>query len=134
MQYLVSQPSAVASNSMNILCMLGTDCLPKTGYYLYLPPPDRLSLGRFTLPLPLPAHPTVTHTPLFLFSFHFTAQRPPHHDISIMVTKQQVTSDAVEDGPPISVPDSGDTGESGKLKMIVQLVRKCMGIKDIASM
>ncbi|KAF9653725.1 hypothetical protein BDM02DRAFT_3086907 [Thelephora ganbajun] len=51
-----------------------------------------------------------------------------------MVYKEQAASDTVDDGPPISVPDSGDTGESGKLKMIVQLVRKCMGIKDIASM
>jgi hypothetical protein len=49
-------------------------------------------------------------------------------------SKQQGASDVVDDGPPLSVPDSGDTGESGKLKMIVQLVRKCMGIKDIASM
>ncbi|KAH9477467.1 Oxysterol-binding protein-like protein 1 [Psilocybe cubensis] len=37
-------------------------------------------------------------------------------------------------GPPISVPDSGDTGEGGKLKMIVQLVKKCLGVKDIATM
>jgi hypothetical protein len=37
-------------------------------------------------------------------------------------------------GPPISVPDSGDTGEGGKLKMIIQLVRKCFGVKDIAAM
>lgn len=50
------------------------------------------------------------------------------------VSKQEVNPSATDDGPPISVPDSGDTGESGKLKMIVQLVRKCMGIKDIASM
>ncbi|KAI0938482.1 hypothetical protein AcW1_001792 [Taiwanofungus camphoratus] len=35
---------------------------------------------------------------------------------------------------PISVPDAGDTGESGKLKMIVQLLKKCLGVKDIASM
>lgn len=35
---------------------------------------------------------------------------------------------------PISVPDTGDTGEGGKLKMIVQLVKKCLGVKDIASM
>ncbi|KAJ7574300.1 hypothetical protein C8J56DRAFT_979332 [Mycena floridula] len=34
----------------------------------------------------------------------------------------------------ISVPDSGDTGEGGKLKMIVQLLKKCLGVKDIASM
>ncbi|KAG6831072.1 hypothetical protein H0H92_012995 [Tricholoma furcatifolium] len=37
-------------------------------------------------------------------------------------------------GPPISVPDSGDTGEGGKLKMIIQLVKKCFGVKDIATM
>ncbi|KAJ8087640.1 hypothetical protein PM082_006473 [Marasmius tenuissimus] len=37
-------------------------------------------------------------------------------------------------GPAISVPDTGDTGEGGKLKMIVQLVKKCFGVKDIASM
>lgn len=37
-------------------------------------------------------------------------------------------------GPPISVPDSGDTGEGGKIKMIVQLVKKCLGVKDIAAM
>lgn len=36
--------------------------------------------------------------------------------------------------PPVSVPDSGDSGESGKLKMIVSLVKKCFGVKDIASM
>ena len=35
---------------------------------------------------------------------------------------------------PISVPESNDAGESGKLKMIVQLVKKCLGVKDIASM
>lgn len=37
-------------------------------------------------------------------------------------------------GPPISVPDTGDTGEGGKLKMIIQLVKKCFGVKDIAAM
>jgi hypothetical protein len=37
-------------------------------------------------------------------------------------------------GPPISVPDSGDHGEGGKLKMIVQIVKKCLGVKDIAAM
>jgi hypothetical protein len=52
----------------------------------------------------------------------------------VPASTQEVTPSTVDDGLPISVPDSGDTGESGKLKMIVQLVRKCMGIKDIASM
>lgn len=36
--------------------------------------------------------------------------------------------------PPVTVPDAGDTGEGGKLKMIVQLVKKCLGVKDIATM
>lgn len=52
----------------------------------------------------------------------------------VPVSNQEVAPNAVDYAPPDSVPDSGDTGESGKLKMIVQLVRKCMGIKDIASM
>lgn len=38
------------------------------------------------------------------------------------------------DDEPISVPDSGDAGDGGKLKMIVSLVKKCLGVKDIASM
>ncbi|KAG7097745.1 hypothetical protein E1B28_005066 [Marasmius oreades] len=59
----------------------------------------------------------------------------PHKDKD----KQDTSSitDVIDEGapgPPISVPDSGDTGEGGKLKMIVQLVKKCLGVKDIASM
>jgi hypothetical protein len=42
--------------------------------------------------------------------------------------------DPILDAPPVSVPDTGDAGEGGKLKMIVQLVKKCLGVKDIASM
>ena len=38
------------------------------------------------------------------------------------------------DDEPISVPDSSDGGDGGKLKMIVSLVKKCLGVKDIASM
>ncbi|KIM42206.1 hypothetical protein M413DRAFT_409397 [Hebeloma cylindrosporum] len=52
---------------------------------------------------------------------------PPIHDSS-------AHDDDDAPGPPISVPDSGDTGEGGKLKMIVQLVKKCLGVKDIAAM
>ncbi|KAI0747013.1 hypothetical protein C8Q80DRAFT_1178825 [Daedaleopsis nitida] len=53
-----------------------------------------------------------------------------------MADKNDVTNPLDEEAPgqPISVPDSGDTGESGKLKMIVQLVKKCLGVKDIAAM
>ena len=115
---------------MNVHARVGL-YLPKVGY-LYPLPPDQPPPGRFTLPVPLPAHPTFLHPSL---SFLFTAKRlSPHDDVFVMATGQQATPDTVDDSPPISVPDSGDTGESGKLKMIVQLVRKCMGIKDIASM
>jgi len=37
-------------------------------------------------------------------------------------------------GSSLSLSESGDTGEGGKLKMIVQLVKKALGVKDIASM
>ena len=47
---------------------------------------------------------------------------------------KDVVVDSDAPGPPISVPDSGDTGEGGKLKMIVALVRKSLGVKDIAAM
>lgn len=52
-----------------------------------------------------------------------------------MFSRKAVEPDtpAAEDAA-ISVPDTGDTGEGGKLKMIVQLVKKCLGVKDIASM
>jgi hypothetical protein len=43
-------------------------------------------------------------------------------------------STADDESPAVSVADIGDTGEGGKLKMIVSLVKKCLGVKDIASM
>jgi hypothetical protein len=54
-----------------------------------------------------------------------------------MSTSNPTTNNTVDDDVPeqaVSVPESGDTGEGGKLKMIVQLVKKCFGVKDIASM
>ncbi|OSD08767.1 hypothetical protein PYCCODRAFT_1448910 [Trametes coccinea BRFM310] len=49
--------------------------------------------------------------------------------------KNDVGTPVDEDaGQAISVPDASDAGESGKLKMIVQLVKKCLGVKDIAAM
>jgi oxysterol-binding protein-related protein 9/10/11 len=45
-----------------------------------------------------------------------------------------MTTPANDTDAPLTVPDTGDTGDSGKLKMIVQLVKKCLGVKDIASM
>lgn len=51
-----------------------------------------------------------------------------------MKANQNKDSAVVDDDAPIAVSDSGDTGEGGKLKMIVQLVKKCLGVKDIANM
>lgn len=39
-----------------------------------------------------------------------------------------------EEGPAIALPDSGEATEGGKLKMIVSLLKKCLGVKDLASM
>jgi hypothetical protein len=47
---------------------------------------------------------------------------------------KDVVADIDAPGPPISVPDSGDAGEGGKLKMIIALVKKSFGVKDIAAM
>ncbi|KAJ7484378.1 hypothetical protein FB451DRAFT_1232295 [Mycena latifolia] len=53
--------------------------------------------------------------------------------MSSIVADPHVVVDDDAPGPPISVPDSGE-GEGGKLKMIVQLVKKSLGVKDIAAM
>jgi hypothetical protein len=45
-----------------------------------------------------------------------------------------VDTDAETPVVPISVADTGDHGEGGKLKMIVQLVKRVLGVKDIAAM
>jgi hypothetical protein len=46
-------------------------------------------------------------------------------------TPESVVEDPIS---PISVPESEDAGDGGKLKMIVSLVKKCLGVKDIAAM
>lgn len=45
-----------------------------------------------------------------------------------------VVPDPLVQDNPISVPESSDGSEGGKLKMIVQLVKRCLGVKDIAAM
>lgn len=45
-----------------------------------------------------------------------------------------VVQDTDAPGPPISVPDSGESSEGGKLKMIIQLLKKSLGVSDIAAM
>ena len=57
----------------------------------------------------------------------------PAHEV-VLASKDTDAAIADEDapGPAISLPE--DTGEGGKLSMIVQLVKKCFGVKDIAAM
>ena len=38
------------------------------------------------------------------------------------------------DEGPVAIAESNDNSEGGKLKMIIQLLKKCLGVKDIASM
>ncbi|KIL62262.1 hypothetical protein M378DRAFT_81443 [Amanita muscaria Koide BX008] len=45
-----------------------------------------------------------------------------------------MSSNQEEQQDPISLPESDDVGEGGKLAMIVSLVKKCLGVKDIAAM
>ena len=73
-----------------------------------------------------------THPPSPSYSLRFK----PTTSMSNNDPKAGPASPIDEDapGPPISVADSGDTGDGGKLKMIVQLVKKCLGVKDIAAM
>jgi hypothetical protein len=52
----------------------------------------------------------------------------------VKIPSGEVLEDDEAPGPTISLPDSGDAGEGGKLSMIVQLVKKCLGVKDIAAM
>lgn len=58
----------------------------------------------------------------------------PPSDNTPTAPVEDVEVDEDAPGQPISVPDSGDTGEGGKLKMIIQLVKKAFGVKDIAAM
>ncbi|KAG1730899.1 hypothetical protein EDB19DRAFT_1366603, partial [Suillus lakei] len=55
-------------------------------------------------------------------------------DEAIKVPSGEVLDDDEAPGPTISLPDSGDTGKGGKLSRIVQLIKKCLGVKDIAAM
>ena len=38
------------------------------------------------------------------------------------------------EGEAENVADAGDTGEGGKLKMIMSLLKRCLGVKDLAAM
>ena len=83
----------------------------------------------------------VSVPPCFPLGRHLSFLPPPFsphvlHEMSTL-DKNDASNPLDEDasgGQAISVPDSGDTGESGKLKMIISLIKKCLGVKDIASM
>lgn len=62
------------------------------------------------------------------------APNPNDTDNTTKLAAADVEVDEDAPGPPISVPDSGEAGEGGKLKMIIQLVKKAFGVKDIAAM
>jgi hypothetical protein len=53
----------------------------------------------------------------------------------IKISSSKVLEDHDEiPGPTISLPDSGEVGEGGKLSMIFPLVKKCLAVKNIAAM
>ena len=55
---------------------------------------------------------------------------PPLHAIQDVLTTDPEEADA--QAAAIDVPE--DTGEGGRLRMIVQLVKRSFGVKDLASM
>lgn len=62
---------------------------------------------------------------------------PASSNLSLSTSKassETTPPDPDAPGSPITVPDSGDHGEGGKLKMIVQLVKRSLGVKDLAAM
>ena len=61
---------------------------------------------------------------------------PASSTYSLPASKDSGSVDTEAEAPaePISVPDTGEHGEGGKLKMIVQLVKRALGVKDIAAM
>jgi hypothetical protein len=63
---------------------------------------------------------------------------PASSNLSLPTSKDSSETNQRDDpdapGAPISVPDNGDHGEGGKLKMIIQLVKRSLGVKDLAAM
>lgn len=65
--------------------------------------------------------------------------------VSKDTTQIKNSNDGVGDEPELAldteipdtatpVPDSGEASEGGKLKMIVQVLKRCLGVKDLAAM
>lgn len=57
-------------------------------------------------------------------------------DVEPPATSAQQTNGSVEEeaGETQLIPDTGETSEGGKLKMIVQLLKRCLGVKDLAAL
>ena len=93
----------------------------------------------------LPLAPLPLFNFLLRFSFSLATHSPsPSYHLKSKPTTSMSNNDPKADpagpidedapGRPFLVADSGDTGDGGKLKMAVQLVKKCLGVKDIAAM
>lgn len=52
----------------------------------------------------------------------------------VVVDESNPESAEAELAAATELPDSGETSEGGKLKMIVQLLKRCLGVKDLAAM
>ncbi|KIY61090.1 hypothetical protein CYLTODRAFT_427684 [Cylindrobasidium torrendii FP15055 ss-10] len=61
------------------------------------------------------------------------APKDKEETASVASEPTTLSETAPEDAPAVSVPDT-DNSEGGKLKMIISLVKKAFGVKDIASM
>ena len=56
----------------------------------------------------------------------------PKESLSLVPTTELDEAEADAQAAAIDVPD--DTGEGGKLRMIIQLVKRSFGVKDLAAM
>jgi len=64
-----------------------------------------------------------------------TDERNQHDDESVAGLEEGEGEGVDHDeGVAIALPDSGETTEGGKFKMSVSLLKKCLGVKDLASM
>ena len=58
--------------------------------------------------------------------------RTPQESLSLPSTTELDEAEVDAQAAAIDVPD--DTGEGGKLRMIIQLVKRSFGVKDLAAM
>jgi hypothetical protein len=58
--------------------------------------------------------------------------RTPQESLSLPPTAELDEAEVDAQAAAIDVPD--DTGEGGKLRMIIQLVKRSFGVKDLAAM